>query len=63
MMPPKRKRIILVILLIISLVNYSRIPGTENIRAIEFLSIFTIGMLSGLILREIAVAVRNRWFV
>lgn len=51
------------VLLLISIGNYSRIEGTENIRNIEFLSIFTIGMLSGLLLREIAQLVKNKWFV
>jgi len=62
-MTPKRKRVAICVLLLISIGNYSRIPGTENIRTVEFLSIFTIGMLSGLMLREIAVAVKNKWFV
>lgn len=62
-MNAKRRRIVIVILLVISIGNYSRIPGTENIRNIEFLSIFTIGILSGLLLREIAQMVKNKWFV
>ena len=37
----------------ISIGNYFRIQGTENIRVIEFLSIFTIGFLSALLFREI----------
>jgi hypothetical protein len=33
--------------------NYFRISGNENIRTIQFLSIFAIGMLSGVIIREL----------
>ena len=49
----KRNRIIIAVLLMISIGNYFRIQGTENIRVIEFLSIFTIGFLSALLFREI----------
>jgi hypothetical protein len=62
-MDPKRRRIAICILLIVSILNYSRIPGTENIRNIEFISIFSIGMLSGLLLREIAQIIKNKWLV
>jgi Na+-transporting methylmalonyl-CoA/oxaloacetate decarboxylase beta subunit len=46
----KRKLPIIAILLILSIANYSRIEGAENIRTIEFLSIFVIGVLSGVLL-------------
>jgi hypothetical protein len=36
----------------ISIGNYSRLAGNENIRTIQFLSIFAIGALSGLLLNE-----------
>ena len=48
-----RRRIIIGILLIVSFGNYARIKGTEDIRAVEFLSIFAIGALTALLLREI----------
>jgi hypothetical protein len=38
----------------ISIGNYSRIVGNENIRTIQFISIFSIGALSALLLKEIA---------
>ena len=59
----KKRHIIIVILLLISIGNYSRIHGTENITNIAFVSIFSIGMLSGLLLREIAQMVKNKWLV
>jgi hypothetical protein len=37
----------------LSIGNYFRIHGNENIRAIQFLSIFVIGMLSGLLIRDL----------
>jgi Na+-transporting methylmalonyl-CoA/oxaloacetate decarboxylase beta subunit len=46
----KRKLPIIAILLILSIANYLRIEGAENIRTIEFLSIFVIGVLSGVLL-------------
>ncbi len=41
----KRKLLVIAVLLLISVMNYYRIKGIENIRAIEFLSIFVIGFL------------------
>ena len=41
---------IIAVLLVISLVTLSRMKGLENIRAVEFLSIFVIGLLSGVLL-------------
>jgi hypothetical protein len=48
----KRRRIILAVLLIISIGNYTRIVGTENIRLVQFITIFIIGALSALLLNE-----------
>ena len=62
-MQPKRRIFLLVFLLLISIWNYSRIPGIENIRTVEFLSIFIIGALSGILLSEVATALRNKWLV
>ena len=51
------------VMLILSIGNYTRIQGTENIRAIEFLSIFVMGAMAGLLLREIATAFKDKWLV
>ena len=48
-----RRNIILAVSLILAVINYSRIVGNENIRTIEFLSIFAIGAISGLLLQQI----------
>lgn len=44
---------IIAILLALSIGNYSRLPGSENIRAIEFASIWAIGALSALLIHGI----------
>ena len=36
----------------LSIINYTRLKGNENIRLIEFLSIFVIGALSALLVNE-----------
>jgi TM2 domain-containing membrane protein YozV len=47
-----RRKILIAVLLMISIGNYSRLIGNENIRTIQFLSIFAIGALSALLLNE-----------
>ena len=48
-----RRSIILAVSLILSVINYSRIVGNENIRTAQFLSTFAIGAISSLLVREI----------
>lgn len=48
----KKRRVIIAVLLLISIGNYTRILGTENIRLIQFISIFVIGALSALLLND-----------
>jgi hypothetical protein len=55
-----KRRILIAVLLLISIVNYSRIIGNENIRLIQFISIFVIGALSSLLIREIALLLRSK---
>lgn len=59
-MKTRNRILFLAIILMLSVVNYSRIKGVETLRTIEFLSIFTIGVLSGLLIREIIRAIKNR---
>jgi hypothetical protein len=56
----RRRRIILAVLLIMSIGNYSRIVGSENIRTVQFLSIFAIGALTALLIKEIAFMIKNK---
>ena len=48
----KKRRVIIAVLLILSIINFSRLQGTNNIRTVEFLSIFVIGALSSLLINE-----------
>ncbi|MEI9947271.1 MAG: hypothetical protein WDN26_24050 [Chitinophagaceae bacterium] len=48
----KKRRVLIAVLLTITIVNYTRLRGNENIRAIQFISIFVIGALSGLLINE-----------
>jgi xanthine/uracil permease len=49
----KPRSIILAVALIIGVGNYSRIADNENITTVQFLSIFAIGAISSLLLKEI----------
>ena len=44
----------------LSIGNYFRIKGNENIRPIQFVSIFVIGLLAGLLIREIIALTSRR---
>jgi hypothetical protein len=55
-----RRRIIFAVLFILSVGNFSRIQGNDNIRTVQFLSIFAMGMLFGLLVREIVESIRNK---
>jgi hypothetical protein len=48
----KRRRIVIAVLLLFSIVNFNRLTGNENIRPIQFISILVMGVLSGLPLNE-----------
>ncbi len=56
----KRRRAIIAVILMLSIINYSRLKGNENIRLIQFVSIFTIGALTALLLREVVTALRAK---
>jgi hypothetical protein len=49
----KKKGIWIAVLLMLSIGNYTRLTGNENIRAIQFLSIFILGALSALLIVEL----------
>lgn len=49
----RRRRILLAVLLLLSIGNYTRIVGTANIRTVEFLTIAAIGALTALLIKAI----------
>lgn len=59
-MKSNKRRIIFAVLFMLSVGNFSRIQGNENIRTIQFLSIFAMGMLFGLLVKEIVESIRNK---
>jgi len=60
MEPKRRRRIFLAVLFLLSVINFNRIQGNENIRTVQFLSIFAMGIIFGLLVREIVEAYKNK---
>ena len=56
----KRAISVVAVLLIISIGNYFRIISDGSVRTVEFISIFAIGALSGILLTQITAAVRDK---
>lgn len=48
------------ILLIVSIGNYFRIISDGNIRTVEFLSIFAIGVLAGVLITQVTTLVKSK---
>lgn len=55
----RKRAIVLAIMLIISIGNYTRIINQGTIRTVEFLSIFVIGALTALLIRELAIKIKG----
>jgi len=58
-MKTSNKIAIAAVMLMISTINYSRISGIETITPLHFLSIFSIGLISGILLKLIIDAYKN----
>ncbi len=56
----KKRRVLMAVLLILTVGNYFRLPGSENVRVIQFLLIFVMGLLSGLLLNEFVTLFRSK---
>jgi hypothetical protein len=57
----KNKKLLgILILLMLTLANFNRLKGNENIRAIQFFSIFAIGLLAGLLLGELTLMFKSK---
>lgn len=52
-MEKRKRQIPLAVLLLLSVVNYSRISANSTFRTVEFISVLAIGILTGLLLREL----------
>ncbi len=59
-MDSKKRTAVIAIMLIIAIGNYSRITNPGNIRTVEFLSIFVIGALTSLLIREVATIIKGK---
>lgn len=59
-MDKRRRRGILAVLLALSVGNYFRIQGNENIRTVQFLSVFAIGVLTALLITELRGQFKSR---
>jgi hypothetical protein len=55
-----RSIIFTAVFLMISIGNYFRIISDGSVRTVEFLSIFAIGMLSGVLLTQIIRSIRDK---
>ena len=59
-MNTNKRVIVFALLLIVSITNYIRITSNGALRTVEFLSIFAIGAISGLLLQEIIIKIKNK---
>ena len=57
-MKSRRKLLILALLFIITIGNYTR--NTSEVKSVAFLSIFALGAITALFVREIIVILKNR---
>jgi hypothetical protein len=59
-MDKKRRRSVLALLLVLSIGNYFRIRGQESISAVQFISVFVIGALAGILVSDLVALFRTR---
>jgi hypothetical protein len=52
-MTNKRRPLITAVMMLLAISNYFRLDGHENISAIQFITIFAIGLLSGILLKQL----------
>ncbi|CAN5798373.1 hypothetical protein BH11BAC3_BH11BAC3_12030 [soil metagenome] len=56
----KKRRIIIAVLLMLTIINFTRLTGNEHIRVVQFISIFVIGALSALLINEFATLFKEK---
>jgi len=59
-MKERRPLLVITVFLVLAIGNFTRLKGNENIRPLVFLSIFAIGMLSGILIREVGTIIRSK---
>lgn len=59
-MDKKRRRAIVALFLILSIGNFFRLEGHETIRLVLFLTIFAIGILSGVLISDLSHLFRSK---
>lgn len=51
----KKRKVIIAVLLLVSIINFTRLSNNDSIRPIQFISIFVIGALSALLINEFVI--------
>ena len=59
-MKPNTRRAIFSFMFVLSVVNFNRLQGNDNIRNIQFVSIFVMGMFGGLFVKEIIDLIKSK---
>ncbi len=54
----KKRILIIAVTLLLTIANFTRLKGNENIRPIQFILVFVIGALSDLSITEFAILFR-----
>jgi len=56
----KRKRIIIAVLLILAIANYTRLGHAGSISTVDFLSILVMGGLAGILMKDVMSMMRRK---
>ena len=51
----KKRKVIIAVLLLVSIINFTRLSNNDSLRPIQFISIFVIGALSALLINEFVI--------
>jgi hypothetical protein len=54
------RKAVFVVLFILAIANFNRLEGNDSIRTIQFISIFVIGALAALLVREVIETSRKK---
>ncbi len=59
-MEPKKRIVVVAVMLMLSCLNYARIEGTADVKTIVFISILAIGILFGLLISLVSTAFKKK---